>query len=307
MNIGIVGAGGVGGLIAALLLSKGHKVYLSARGEHAKVISNWGLTVKYNDKTYREKPTAVLTEDLNKFSECSVILLTVKMYDLESACKSLKSAVNPDTIVVTMQNGVEASEIVSKYFGERNTVGGSIVTSAKIESPGVIVHEGLNLKITIEDKGKRTSEFAEALNGSGASCELSKDIKTSLWKKMINLASASGICCLTRQPIGWVGSHLEAESFLTGLISEAYSVAVACGAELPGTTIEDSCRALVSYNSNLKPSMLLDLERGKRLEVRYLSGAISRLGREKNISTPNSDAVLVALAPFENGSVGLDN
>ena len=91
--------------------------------------------------------------------------------------------------------------------------------------------------------------------------------------------------------------------FLRELISEAYKVAVACGVKLPSSLIEESYEGLNSHSLyNFKPSMLLDLEKGKKLEVKFLSGAVSRLGREKKIFTPCSDAVVVALAPYEKGN-----
>lgn len=303
MNIGIVGAGGVGGLLAGLLLAEGHSVYLSARGEHAAAISGDGLKVQVRGRSIDVRPTAVLTTDLSQFSKCEVILLTVKMYDLESTCQSLQSILNSETALVTFQNGVEAPSVVSRYFGEKNSVGGSIITSARIERPGLIVHEGANLKVSLENKDSRIRNLAEAMSKAGIETLVSDDFSAILWKKLIRLASVSGVTCLTRQPYGWIKTNPEANNFLRELICEAYKVAVACGEKLPNTLIEESYEGLNSHSLyNFKPSMLLDLEKGKKLEVKFLSGAVSRLGREKKIATPCSDAVVVALAPYEKGN-----
>jgi len=302
MNIGIVGAGGVGGLLAGFLLGDKHQVYLSARGEHAEAIKQEGLKVEVRGRLIHETPTGILTNDLSQFSSCEVIILTVKMYDLETTCQSLKSVLRPDTSVVTLQNGVEAPELVTKYFGQRNSIGGSIVTSARIERPGLIIHEGENLKVTLENKNSTAQRLAEALNKSGVDTALSDDFDAVLWKKLIRLASVSGVTCLTRQPYGWVKENQEANNFMHQLISEAYSVAVACGVNLPSSTVKECYDGLNSNcTAHFKPSMLLDLERNKKLEVQYLSGAVSRLGREKNIRTPCSDAVVVAMGPFKEG------
>jgi 2-dehydropantoate 2-reductase len=225
------------------------------------------------------------------------------MYDLEEMCQQLKPVIKPGTALVTLQNGVEAPGIVAKYFGVENAVGATIVTSARIESPGLIVHEGANLKVVMDERNLIACEFAAIANKSGISCELSSDMEASLWKKIIRLASVSGITCLTRKPFGWTNRNPEALAFLRSLIEEAYQVALARGVRLPETTVQDSFDGLASHGfDNFKPSMLVDLERGKRLEVNYLSGAVSRLGKEKSIPTPCSDAVVVALGPYENPS-----
>jgi len=303
MKIGIVGAGGVGGLLAGFLLSNGHDVIVSGRGEHASAILHDGLRVHVKDKKIQVRPTAVLTDDLSSFSQSDVIILTVKMYDLENICLELSKVLNPKTTIITMQNGVEAPNLVKKYFPNEYVTGGSIITSSRIESPGLIVHEGNNLKVSLENKNNATKQLSEALNTSVVSCEKFDDIQAVLWKKLIRLASVSGITCLKRQPFGWVQSNIFALDFMRKLIKEAYHVAISCGVTLPDSTIEDSFQGLYSHATpHFKPSMLLDLERGKRLEVTYLSGAICRLGREKNISTLAHDAVMVALAPFENGT-----
>lgn len=303
MRIAFIGAGGVGGYFGARLIAAGEDVTFIARGAHLAAMQKSGLRIE-SPKGNLHLREVKATADITSVEQVDVVFLTVKMYDLEQAAASVLPLVGPHTAVITLQNGVEAVDIVANSVPAQNVVGGVAYVAAVIAEPGLIRHTSLDALIFGELDGRRSERLLalEAACGRGGfGARVSDNIGVDLWAKFARLSVFSGMTAVTRSPIGVLRDDPELYTMLQAACEETISVGRARGVALPGALmgeIEQMVRALPHH---AKASMLEDLERGKRLELPWLSGAVVRLGKAAGVATPIHSFIATVLKPHVNG------
>ena len=124
-----------------------------------------------------------------------------------------------------------------------------------------------------------------------------------IWNKFVRLSVMSGMTAVTRSPLGVINSDPELRSMLEKAVREAIAVAQAKGIAVPESTVDDVAKAYAALPPQTKSSMLEDLERGRRLELPWLSGAVVRIGREVGVPTPTHSFINAVLRPHVNGSL----
>lgn len=137
MRFAIMGSGGVGGYYGACLARAGEDVAFIARGDHLAAMRGRGLTIHDRDGDFTVAPVTA-TDDPATLEPVDAVLMCVKLYDTEVASELIRPLLGPDTVVVTLQNGVEAPELVAKVLGPGRTLGGATYISATITEPGAI-------------------------------------------------------------------------------------------------------------------------------------------------------------------------
>jgi 2-dehydropantoate 2-reductase len=303
MRIAIIGAGGVGGYFGARLIASGEDVTFIARGAHLEAIQQSGLRLDSPKGNLQLHPVCA-TNDFAAVGAVDVVLLTVKMYDLESAAAQLSPLLAPNTAVVTLQNGVEAVDIVSQRIGRQHVVGGVAYVAAVIAEPGLIRHTSLDALIFGELDGRRSERLLAleaACQRAGFGARVSEHIDVDLWSKFARLSVFSGMTAVTRSPMGVLRSDPELYAMLQAACVETISVARARGVPLPDTVMEEIIQMVQGLPPHAKASMLEDLERGRRLELPWLSGAVVRLGREAGVATPIHGFIATVLRPHVEG------
>jgi 2-dehydropantoate 2-reductase len=303
MRIVIIGAGGVGGYFGARLIASGEDVTFVARGAHLEALRTNGLRLE-SPKGNLHLPQVNATSDVHAAGQADVVLLTVKMYDIESAAATLAPLIGPDTVVVTLQNGVEAVDIVAQQVGREHVAGGVAYVAAVIAEPGLIRHTSLDALIFGELDGRRSERLAAleaAGQRAGFSARVSDHIDVDLWSKFSRLSVFSGMTAVTRSPMGVLRSDPELLALLQAACEETALVARARGITLPDALMQDIMRMVEELPYHAKSSMLEDLERGRRLELPWLSGAVVRLGRESGILTPIHAFIAAVLKPHVQG------
>jgi 2-dehydropantoate 2-reductase len=306
MRIVIIGAGGVGGYFGARLIAAGEDVTFVARGAHLAALQTTGLRVESpkGDLHLREVSA---TDDVHAVGKADVVLLTVKMYDLESAAAMVSPLIGRNSVVITLQNGVEAVDIVAKQVGRAHVAGGVAYVAAVIAEPGLIRHTSLDALIFGELDGRRSERLVAleaACRRAGFSARASDHIDVDLWSKFSRLSVFSGMTAVTRSPIGVLRSDPELLAMLQAACEETALVARARGIALPAALMQEIMRMVEELPYHAKSSMLEDLERGRRLELPWLSGAVVRLGREAGIPTPIHTFIATVLKPHVNGRSG---
>jgi 2-dehydropantoate 2-reductase len=306
MRIVIIGAGGVGGYFGARLIAAGEDVTFVARGAHLAAVQTTGLRVESpkGDLHLREVSA---TDDVRAVGKADVVLLTVKMYDLESAAAMVSPLIGRNSVVITLQNGVEAVDIVAKQVGRAHVAGGVAYVAAVIAEPGLIRHTSLDALIFGELDGRRSERLVAleaACRRAGFSARASDHIDVDLWSKFSRLSVFSGMTAVTRSPIGVLRSDPELLAMLQAACEETALVARARGIALPDALMQEIMRMVEELPYHAKSSMLEDLERGRRLELPWLSGAVVRLGREAGIPTPIHTFIATVLKPHVNGQSG---
>ena len=146
MKIVMFGAGGVGGYFGGRLAAAGADVAFVARGAHLEALRRDGLRIT-SPKGDVHVPTVRASADPAELGTADVVFLTVKMYDVDTAASAIGPLVGPDTMVVTLQNGVEATDMVARRVGRGHVAGGVAYVAAVISEPGSIRHTALDALI----------------------------------------------------------------------------------------------------------------------------------------------------------------
>ncbi len=303
MKIVMFGAGGVGGYFGGRLAQAGCDVAFLARGAHLDALRRDGLRLT-SPKGDAHLTGLRASDDPRELGPADVVFFTVKLYDAERSAAQLAPLIGPGTMVVTLQNGVDAVGIVERHVGRAHTAGGVAYVAAVIDPPGTIRHTALDALIVGELDGAmspRLLALRDAAAGAGFGFTASPHILVDLWSKFARLSVFSGMTALTRSPLG----VLRADPGLMALLEEAAREAIAVG-RAHGVELEDGVMGEVlammrGMPPEAKSSMLSDLERGRPLELPWLSGAVVRLGAETGVPTPTHRFIATVLQPFVKG------
>ena len=290
----------MGGYFGARLAAAGEDVTFIARGAHFDALQTKGLRIT-SPKGDVHLPKVKVTDRVADIGPVDVVLLTVKLYDVVAAAASLGPLMGPETVVITLQNGVEAVEMVGKHVGNEHVAGGAAYIVAVIDAPGHIRHTVADMLVFGEHNGERSPRlvaFEEAGRRAGFQAKVSEDIVTDLWIKFVRLTTWSGLTTVTRSPMGVIRSDPEMLALMMTALDEAIAVGQARGIQFPDAVIPETAAMIQGFPFDSKSSMLEALERGQRLELPWLSGAVSRLGRESGVPTPAHTFITTGLTPF---------
>jgi 2-dehydropantoate 2-reductase len=300
MKIAIMGTGGVGGYYGAMLARAGHEVTCIARGAHLQAILQNGLQIKSVFGDFTAFP-ARATDKPADAGQVDLVLFTTKTYQTGDAASSIKPLVGSDTVVLPLQNGVDAVERIGAIVGERHLLGGATWMSAAIEAPGIIGQYSHFRRIAIGEldgrKTPRIEAVSRALQDTGATVEWVEDIRQILWTKFVFIASISALGALTRVTMGEYRSVPEARSVLLEALQEVAAVAQAKGVKLDSDVIEKTLIFIDESAPQIKPSMQRDIEAGRVSELESMIGIVVRLGGELNIATPVMKLAYSVLKP----------
>lgn len=299
MRIAIVGSGGVGGYFGGRLAAAGAEVTFVARGEHLQALQRSGLRIESPNGDLH-LPTVRATGDPSAIGPVDLVLFTVKLYDTESALAHVAPLLGPNTLIATFQNGVDSVATLSRAFGPERIAGGAAYITAVIAAPGVIRHTAMHRLIFGVPGGRevRALDDLQALcAAAGVDGMLSLEIEREIWTKFVRLTVFSGLTSVARCPIGAVLSDPALAAMLDRAFAESMAVATAKGVALDSRVPEQARSAFTRLPYDAKSSMLEDLQRGRRLELPWLSGAVVRLGRELDVATPVHEFITTVLTP----------
>ena len=308
MKIAMMGSGGVGGFFGARLAHAGYDVSFVARGAHLAAMREHGLTIENEPQRNIHVPEVRATDDPRTLGCVDLVILSVKLWDTESAARQMRPLVGPRTAVLSLQNGVIKDDILKTEFGAAAVMGGVAYVATHISRPGVIHQVGTMQRIVLGEYDGRRSERArflhEALLRSGVTAELSDDVRKAIWEKYVFLVGLSGTTTTMRQTIGPIRGNPQTRAFLLDLMRETVAVGRAHGVALPEDFAEDRLAWGDSLPADMTSSMHHDLERGNPLEVEWLSGVVVRLGKAVGVPTPANRAVCDILALHAAGRTG---
>ena len=299
MRIAIMAAGGLGSYYGALLAKDGHDVTFIARGAHLQAIRANGLIVKSIHGDVMIKP-AKATDNPAEVGVVDWILFGIKTYDNDAAAQAIKPMIGANTTVVTFQNGVDNHDHIGAVIGKEHVIVAPTQVVSNIAAPGIIEQKSPFRSSTIgEVYGQgltpRVQTFADMLKRTGIDAIAVADGRIPLWHKLVFIASTSGMATLSRTAPYDLIQMPEARATLRAAMEEVYAVAKAQGVQVDDGIVERQYQFTMNLKPGAKPSMQLDLEAGKRLEIDALSGAVVRLGAEKNVPTPVHRTIYVAL------------
>ena len=292
----------MGSVYAGLLASAGHEVWAVDRWqEHVDAIRERGLRVEgaSGDRIVQLRATT----DAAEVGEAELVVIATKAMNVEAASESARVLVGPETLVLSIQNGLGGPDLAASILGEqRVAVGVAGGFGASIVEPGHVHHHGLELLRLGERKGPATPRIdaiSEVWRAAGFNVQTYDDIDRLVWEKLICNVSFSGPCTVLGRTIGEVIADPHAWTVAATCGQEAFEVARALGVSLGFDDAASYVRDFGLRIPGARPSMLLDLMAGRPSEIDYINGAIPRVGRELGVATPFNDAVTALVKALE--------
>jgi 2-dehydropantoate 2-reductase len=246
---------------------------------------------------------AKATDDPTQVGPVEVIFLGVKAWQVEEAARNIRPMVGPETIVVPLQNGVEAPSQLAALLGAEHALGGLCGTFSWIVAPGRIRNIGAASFIKFGELDGRLSERAERLRQSfekaGVKVEIPANVHTALWEKFLLVTSFGGVGSVSRAPIGIIRATPETRLLLEQCMDEVSAVARARRIQLSDTVAADTMRFIDSLAANATTSLQRDIAEGKPSELDFWNGSVVRQGRALNVSTPVNQFIYHSMLPQE--------
>jgi 2-dehydropantoate 2-reductase len=289
MKILVMGTGALGGYYGGLLARAGHDLTFVARGPRLDRMRREGLRVE-SSASGDFSAGGAFTDTPQTAGIADLILFCVKSFDTEAAAAEMRPCVGPETAVLTLQNGIENEEILGGMLGQSHILAGAARIEATVDDAGTIRQIGPNHRIDFGEwpggASARSQLLLEALRGAGIDAYLSADMRLELWRKFIFLCPVAGLTAATGRSVGEVATGPETRPVLERAIDEIYRLARAEAVSLPDEAVASTLAFIDSAPFAMKSSLQRDLERGKRVEIDALSGAVVRRGRLRGVDTP---------------------
>ena len=307
MRIAIMGSGGLGAFFGGLLAHAGEDVTFIARGANLQALRTQGLTVKRPARDDLHLDVRA-TDDPREVGPVDLIWFGVKSYDLDAAAHQAAALVGPETVALTIQNGVEAPERVAAVLPGAVVLGGVVLGGATLVAPGIVEQKTARLPVKFgAPRGGLTppaERFQQVLRAAGLEAEASADIQRELWEKFI-FTCVGALCVLARLPVGSIVDRPATAELARGIMAEAEAIGRARDINLEDGTVDrlfQRMQTVAATTPAMRPSMYFDLLQGRRLELDALNGAVVRMGRELGIPTPLNFAMSAALSAYAEGT-----
>jgi 2-dehydropantoate 2-reductase len=299
MKVAVMGAGGIGSYLGALLARSGVDVTLVCRGRHLAAMQQNGLSFTSPKESFSLRVRAVEHGE----EEQDVVIQAVKLYDLESSTRQMLPMVGPRTMVIPIQNGVTAAEEVAAIVPPASVAGGTVFINAHVTAPGAVTSKSEMSTFSFGEldgtKSERVARFAETCKKAGIDARVPDDIRAEQWRKFIPVAGLSALSSLSRQPIGPIITHPELKALYRQAMQEVAQLAKAKGIRLEADIVDRMLALATRYKPDAKVSMLEDVEAGKRLELEWLSGYVSREAARLGSPAPLHAIAYACLKSFD--------
>lgn len=316
MKICAVGAGGIGGLLAARLAHSGQEVTVIARGPHLAAIRANGLKLFEEDGS--EKVAHIrATDKIAEAGTQDLVILGMKAHQLGAVVKDLRALYSPETVVLTAQNGipwwyffktggahegrviesVDPGGVIAAHLPADRVLGSVVYPAAEISEPGVIKHiEGNRFSIAEIDNSKteRAEKVSEALQNAGFKAPVVSDIRAEIWTKLWGNLSFNPLSVLTHATLQDICRFPATRETAARMMREAQAVGEALGVRFR-IPLEKRIAGAEAVGAH-KTSMLQDVEAGRAVELDALVGSVIELGHIAEVPTPQIEAIYACVS-----------
>jgi 2-dehydropantoate 2-reductase len=310
MNIVVIGAGAIGGHIAAKLAAAGERVKIVARGEHLKAIRERGLKLKENGEEIVARVQA--TDRIAEAGGADLVVLGVKAHQLTPIATELASIVTPSTTLMTTQNGipwwyfykhggphegiqlesVDPGGVIARNLPIDAVVAAISYQAAEIEGPGIIRHiEGNRLPLAEIDgqKTDRIAALSELFTRAGFKSPALTDVRAEIWMKLWGNLTFNPVSALSHATLEDICRFAPTRALAAAMMGEAQAVGEAFRIRFR-LSVDKRIAGAESIGAH-KTSMLQDIEHGRATEIDALLGSVIELARLVNVPTPHLDAI----------------
>ncbi|TWT18301.1 2-dehydropantoate 2-reductase [Luteimonas wenzhouensis] len=306
MRVLVLGAGGTGGYFGGRLAQSGADVAFLVRPARAAQLARDGLRIR-SALGDADLPVRVVTAQalpgVLRDERFDLVVLSCKAWDLEAAIADVAPAVDAGATVMPILNGLLHYAALDARFGRERVLGGLCFISVAKAADGSIVHMGRPASITFgeRDGGRsaRVDAFAALCARAGLDHRASDDIATEQWIKFSFLATLAAGTCLMRDGVGAIVACEGGAAFMAALHDECLAVAAAEGHRVPEKARAIARDSLVDPASQVKASMLRDLEAGGPVEAAHIVGDMWHRARAAGLDTPLLQAAWVHLQAYQ--------
>jgi 2-dehydropantoate 2-reductase len=308
LKIAVFGAGAVGGYFGGRLAEAGEDVRFIARGRHLAAIRELGLRVSSIAGDFLIRPASV-TDQPAAAGPVDVVLVAVKAWQVPEAAAAIRPLISKGTLVVPLENGIEAPEQLVSVLGAGHVAGGLCRILAYVEEPGRIRHAGAGPYIAfgeLDGSGSpRVEALREALAGArGLTVEVPPDIRVAMWSKFVFIAALSGVGAVTRAPIGVIRSQPETRRVLEQCLEEIHALACRAGVGVPPDLVATTLAYIDTLPADGLASMQRDIMQGRPSELEAQVGAVVRRAERLGLEVPVHRMLYAALLPQERRARG---
>ncbi|GJH04354.1 ketopantoate reductase family protein [Paraburkholderia terrae] len=282
MKVAVMGAGAVGCYYGGMLARAGHEVVLIGRPQHVEAIGRNGLHLEA--QSFDEHIPLTASTQASAVQGAKLVLFCVKSTDTQSAALEIKPFLEPDTLVLSLQNGVENADEVRKVITQ--PVAAAVVyVATEMAGPGHVRHHGRG-ELVIEPSSA-SADVAQALIAAGVPTEISDNVRGALWAKLILNCAYNALSAITQLPYGRLVKGEGVTTVMRDIVDECLAVAKADGVTIPGD-VDKAVRMIAETMPGQYSSTAQDLSRGKRSEIDHLNGLIVRRGDALGVATPSN-------------------
>jgi len=293
-RVAVVGAGAVGCYFGGMLARAGAPVTLIGRPPHVEAINRNGLLIE--SVHFTERVSVSASNEIAAARDAQLVLFSVKTVDTETAAKLLAPHLAPDTIVVSLQNGVDNAERIDFAAGIQ-VIPAVVYIAAAITGPGQVKHLGrgdLVIGSLSPNEGPGKSELAEVaatFERASVPCRISENVTVELWKKLVMNCAYNAISALSRMKYGHIAKDPGAIEVMKSVVMEAVAVGKAAGVEVSPETTMAAVLKLGETMPEAVSSTAQDIARGKPTEIDSLNGFLVRRGAELIVPTPVNETL----------------
>ncbi|MFM8152102.1 MAG: ketopantoate reductase family protein [Polynucleobacter victoriensis] len=301
-KIVVLGAGSVGCFFGGMLARAGHDVTLIARANHVEAISKNGL---YMDcQGFQEYVAVKAQSDYLPLASADIVLCCVKSPDTESVINDVKTYLNKNAVILSLQNGVDNAERITKLV-DNPTYPTVVYVATAMVGPGKLKHFGRGELVlgSLGGESNELNELSDFFQKSKIPCEISSNIKKDLWLKFLVNCSYNGISAIGQIQYGKMVSTSEVVSLINQITKECLMVAEKEGVVISSAEADQANHAIGVTMSGQKSSTAQDLAKGKLTEIDYLNGLIVRRGAEYGLSVSANQAIYALVKMLEKNGI----
>ncbi len=302
MRLAVLGAGAVGGYFGARLAKAGADVTFLARGATLAALRARGLQVKSPAGDFTVTPVAA-SDGSDSLAPFDGALVCTKAWQVTEGGRLLSRLLAADGFALPLTNGVEAPDELGAVLGPERVLGGMCRIIAKVTSPGVVEHVGVEPTVVFGELDDRPSARVEALRAvfaaAGVAAEVPPSVRGAMWEKLVFIAATSAVGAVTRATTGEIRAVPESRALLASAMRETWSVARGLGIPVREETVEKCLVFFDNLPAEGTTSMQRDVIAGRPSELEAQAGAVVRFGRAVGVPTPVFDVLYAALLPQE--------
>lgn len=312
MKTAIIGAGAIGGYVGVKLALAGEDVTFMVRGANLDAIRKNGMKLIMDDGTEHMARNVKATNNYDEASPQDVVVLAVKAHQLEAVANDVPKLFGPDTVVVTMQNGipywyfhkhggelegsrmesVDPTGLISEKIPAQRVIGCVVYPASKLVAPGVVKHiEGDRFPVGELDgsTSDRVTRVSECFTRAGFKAPVLDNVRAEIWLKLWGNLTFNPISALTHSTLVDICQNPLTRELAAAMMTEAQTIANKLGITFR-VPLERRIAGAEKVGKH-KTSMLQDFEAGREPEIEALVGSVVELGRLTHTPTPHIDAV----------------